>query len=414
MYAGKKTGQIKAMTTTRPDFSPFVPGEGALKTSELPDKAVKLATSSAKLSGNLAAETRNTIREYMGAINSYYSNLIEGNKTRPHEIRAAQKGEFSDDPAKRDLQQESVSHIQVQSWIEEQAMDQDALYSRHFFKAVHDKFYQGIPESLWLFRDQQGEVRGKVVPGEWRTEFVNVGQHVPPKPEDLESLMQQFCSVYHPKHYLGDKKFIAAMCAHHRFVWIHPFSDGNGRVARLFTDQALKSIGLESYGVWCLSRGLARSSDRYKTLLARADNSRQGDHDGRGVLSEVHLINFCDFMLDTAIDQIDYISDLLQLNEIHKRIDSYIRARNDERVSGVTGKLKEAASLILYNAFVKGELERSLAYELSGMPERSARRLLGQLKDDGLLSETSSKSPLKWEIPEHAEPWYFPNLAPGV
>ena len=80
----------------------------------------------------------------------------------------------------------------------------------------------------------------------------------------------------------------------------------------------------------------------------------------------------------------------------------------------MTGKLKEAASLILYNAFVKGELERSLAYELSGMPERSARRLLGQLKDDGLLSETSSKSPLKWEIPEHAEPWYFPNLAPGV
>ena len=60
-----------------------------------------------------------------------------------------------------------------------------------------------------------------------------------------------------------------------------------------------------------------------------------------------------------------------------------------------------------------GELERALAFELSGMPERSTRRLIGQLKDDGLLSETSSKSPLKWEIPEHAEPWYFPNLAPG-
>ena len=34
-------------------------------------------------------------------------------------------------------------------------------------------------------------------------------------------------------------------------------------------------------------------------------------------------------------------------------------------------------------------------------------------QDDGLLSGTSSKSPLKWEIAEHAEPWYFPNLAPG-
>jgi hypothetical protein len=47
-------------------------------------------------------------------------------------------------------------------------------------------------------------------------------------------------------------------------------------------------------------------------------------------------------------------------------------------------------------------------------PQRTARRLLGQLKSEGLLSDTSSRSPLRWEIPEHAEPWYFPELVPGV
>jgi Fic family protein len=401
------------MTITTHDFSPFIPSEKTLEASQLPDKAVRLATSSAKLAGNLSDKTRNTIRDYMAVINSYYSNLIEGNKTRPHEIRAAQKGEYSEDPAKRDLQKESVSHIQVQNWIEEQAFDQDSLYAPDFFKATHRQFYLGIPENLWLLRNHKGEVKGKVIPGEWRTELVDVGKHVPPDPSNITTLMQQFCEIYHPRRYAGDKKFIAAMCAHHRLVWIHPFADGNGRVARLFTDEALKSIGLESYGVWCLSRGIARSSDQYKTLLARADSSRQGDLDGRGVLSEKNLLDFCEYMLDTAIDQIDYVSDLSQLNKMHERIDSYIRARNDERVPGITGKIKETASLILYNAFVKGELERSLAYELCSMPERSARRLIGQLKDDGLLSETSSKSPLKWELPEHAEPWYFPNLAPG-
>lgn len=402
------------MVTTTHDFSPFIPSEQALGASQLPDKALRLATSSAKLSGNLADTTRSTIREYMAVINSYYSNLIEGNKTRPHDIRAAQKGEYFEDPAKRDLQQESVSHIQVQDWIKEQAFEEDALYTPEFFKSIHRQFYLGIPESLWLLKDGQGEVKGKLVPGEWRTELVDVGQHVPPESDNITSLMQQFCEVYHPNRFAGDKKFIAAMCAHHRFVWIHPFADGNGRVARLFTDEALKIIGLESYGVWCLNRGIARSSDQYRTLFARADNSRQGNHDGRGLLSEKHLVNFCDFILDTAIDQIDYISDLLQLNNIHERIDSYIQARNDGRVPGITGKLKEVAGLILYNAFAKGEIERSLAFKLSGMPERSARRLLGQLKDDGLLSETSSKSPLKWEIPEHAESWYFPNLTLGV
>lgn len=37
-------------------------------------------------------------------------------------------------------------------------------------------------------------------------------------------------------------------------------------------------------------------------------------------------------------------------------------------------------------------------------------RLLSQLKSEGLLSGTSSKSPLRWEAPEHAEPWCFPDL----
>lgn len=68
--------------------------------------------------------------------------------------------------------------------------------------------------------------------------------------------------------------------------------------------------------------------------------------------------------------------------------------------------------MVLYNAFIHGELERAQALELCAMPERSARRLLSQLKSDGLLSESSPKSPLRWEIPEHAEPWYFPQLVP--
>lgn len=97
---------------------------------------------------------------------------------------------------------------------------------------------------------------------------------------------------------------------------------------------------------------------------------------------------------------------------MRKRIESYVAARNDDRVAGISAQLKSTASLILFTAFQQGEIERAQALELCAMPERSARRLLSQLKSEGLLSETSSKSPLRWEIPEHAEPWYFPNLNP--
>ena len=118
-------------------------------------------------------------------------------------------------------------------------------------------------------------------------------------------------------------------------------------------------------------------------------------------------------MLATAIDQIEYITDLLDLEQIQKRISAYIQARNDKRVPVISAGIKEVAALVLYHAFINGELARPMAYELCGMPNRSARRLLAQLKDEGLLGETSPRSPLRWMIPEHAEPWYFPQLVPG-
>jgi len=60
------------------------------------------------------------------------------------------------------------------------------------------------------------------------------------------------------------------------------------------------------------------------------------------------------------------------------------------------------------------KLDRATALELCAMPERTARRLLSQLREEGLLSDTSTKSPLYWAIPEHAESWYFPQLTPGI
>lgn len=125
-------------------------------------------------------------------------------------------------------------------------------------------------------------------------------------------------------------------------------------------------------------------------------------------------MEFCEFVLDTALDQANYMSDLLALEKLRERIDRYVVARNDKRVPGVDAELKSTAGLVLFNAFIQGSLDRKQAIALTGMHERSARRLLNQMKQDGLLSETSTRSPLKWEIPEHAEPWYFPQLAPGL
>lgn len=404
------------MAVSSHNFSPFIPSDTALVVAALPDKAVQLYTQSARIAGLLSPSTRETLRQYMAVINSYYSNLIEGNYTKPHEIRAAQQGNYLSDPAKRDLQLESVAHIQVQHWIHAQNPNWDTLYSPEFIQAAHREFYRNIPESLWSLKNTEGDIVEQVTPGAWRSKSVVVGQHQPPESEAIPGLIQSFCDRYHPRHYPGDRKLIAAAAAHHRLLWIHPFADGNGRVARLLTDAMLRAAGLECYGVWCLSRGLARSSATYKALLARADFPRQGSSDGRGLLSEAGLVEFCAYLLDTALDQMAYIEDLLSLSQMRERIDGYVAARRDQRAARDLPSFNEreakAAGRLLMAAFSEGLLPRTLALSLCDMPERSASRLLSRLRDEGLLSQTSSKSPLRWEIPEHAEPWYFPQLTP--
>jgi len=399
--------------TSKLDITPFIPQESALLRHGIFDLVTRLDRQAARLTGMVPTESANTIRRHMAVINSYYSNLIEGNRTLPHEIRQAQRGYYSEDPVKRDYQLESVAHIKVQEWIASQELTLETVCCTEFILALHRRFYEGLPESLRQVSDEKGAV-AMVEPGQWRQRNVTVGRHVPPDANVLASLMEGFCDEYRSARYPGNNRLISLACAHHRFLWIHPFMDGNGRVVRLWTDALFRAQGVESYGLWCLSRGLARNSSAYKAALAQADYSAQGASDGRGPLSQERLALFCKFMLETALDQVSYISDLLALDGLLERTRSYIAARNDGRIPGVVGKYRPLAALLLYNAFLAGSLERADALELTGMPERSARRLLAQLKKDGLLSETSSRSSLKWEIPEHAEPFYFPQLAPGA
>ncbi|MDV2078128.1 Fic family protein [Marinobacter xestospongiae] len=132
------------------DFAPFIPSEATLGQSDLLDKATELNRQSLKLAGRLSDESSDTLRRHMAVINSYYSNLIEGNNTKPHEIRQAQQGFYSKDPAKRDLQQESLAHIGVQEWLNEAPPELGNIYSPEFILELHRHFYQNTP-SLGTF-----------------------------------------------------------------------------------------------------------------------------------------------------------------------------------------------------------------------------------------------------------------------
>lgn len=393
-------------------MEPMIPSERGIEKSDLPDLVIDLERKASKLGGMTSRIVLDVISEHMRVINSYYSNLIEGHSTHPKEIRKAMRGDYSDDPAKRDLQIESIAHIEAQKDLEREPPTLEELNTPNCIKKIHFLFYQHIPESLRVVRGAKQDKK-IVTPGEFRNigEDVEVGEHLPPEAEVLPAFLKRFEDAYNLNRLHGQKKLIAAISAHHRFVWIHPFLDGNGRVARLHTDLVLKGIGIGGYGMWCINRGLAKRNREYKAHLASADHVRRGDLDGRGALSEKSLIEFCEFMLKTAIDQVEYMEKLLNLKDMTKRIKSYIEDRNKGLVIDV-GKIRPEAARLLERAFMMGEFERSEMEEISGLGLQVTRKLVQQLKEEGLLTETSSRSPLRWAIPDHAERYYFPELTP--
>jgi len=393
-------------------IEPMLPSGAGLEKSTLPNRVLELERKASRLGGMANPIVLGVIAEHMRVINSYYSNLIEGNSTHPRDIRRAMAGDYSDDPATRDLQLESIAHIKVQRILENDPGSFGDINSPECFGRIHKLFYENIPESLRVVKGANGKSQN-VTPGQFRLagEEVNVGRHLPPEGEVLDIFLDRFQEAYRLERLYGDRKVIAAMAAHHRFVWIHPFLDGNGRVARLHTDLFLRSVGMGGYGVWCISRGLAKANAEYKSRLANADQVRQGDLDGRGALSEQRLIEFCDFMLITAIGQVDYMENLLDLRSMTKRIKAYIDDRNKGLVPGLS-VIKPEAVRFLEKAFMYGEIEKADMEEVSGLGLSVARKLAQQLKEEGLLTETSSRSPLRWAIPDHAERYYFPDLAP--
>ncbi|PYJ02239.1 MAG: hypothetical protein DME25_16565, partial [Verrucomicrobia bacterium] len=118
-----------------------------------------------------------------------------------------------------------------------------------------------------------------------RSSEVSVGRHVAPASKQLRRFLERFAEFYGPRVTTHPDSLVAAASAHHRLAWIHPFLDGNGRVARLFTQAWFIKAGIASDGLWTISRGLARRRADYRAALANADEKRLNDFDGRGYLS---------------------------------------------------------------------------------------------------------------------------------
>lgn len=379
-----------------------MPAEGA---EVLENLAFDLAREASELSGQLHPVVRFSIAELVRSMNCYYSNLIEGHNTHPRDIDRALAADYSTDPHRRDLQLEARAHIEVQQMIDESSGVPRPPTALAFIEWTHREFCKRLPESLLVVENPDSGERIHVVPGQLRARTVTVGRHVAPTADDLPAFMRRFEEVYDATRLTKARQVIAVAAAHHRFLWIHPFLDGNGRVARLMSHAMLLEIGIGS-ALWSVSRGLARNSGDYKRLLMAADEPRRGDLDGRGALSQEALIEFCRFFLEACLDQIRYMRELLDPSELQRRMELYVR---DEESAE---RLPKRSFAVLRETLLSGELERGRVAGLIDTSERTARRVISALMAKRLLVSGSHKAPLRLGFPIDVVERWFPKLYP--
>jgi len=389
------------MTISR--IEPLMP---SLENSDsLDDLALQLVAKANQFSGQLRPEIHLSVGELVRSMNCYYSNLIEGHNTHPRDIDRAMLDQYSEDPVKRALQIEARAHVEVQRLIDTGQDPESPPTSSEYLRWLHYEFCRRLPDELLWVENPDTNEKLKVEPGEFRSRDVQVGQHLPPAPDELDSYMRRFSEAYDANRMTTIKSIVAVSAAHQRFMWIHPFLDGNGRVGRLMSHASFKRLGAGG-NLWSIARGLARSDKDYKTKLQYADRARQSDFDGRGALSEKALIEFCEYFLTMSIDQIEFMDSLLQPGELLRRMKLYC----DDEVDA--GRLPKRSMAMLREAYLSGQFERRDAPRITGYQERKAREILSELLKRGLLVSTGPRKPVRLGFPLDVVERWFPALYP--
>lgn len=383
-------------------MEPLLIGADSRGRAEVTDLAVELAAKSTGFRRSLPADVVAALADLVRSMNCYYSNLIEGHDTHPVDIERALCNDYSADPRKRDLQLEARAHIAVERWIDggnlgARAVTVDGL------REIHRRFCELLPEEMLWVEEPDTHERLRVVPGELRRRDVRVGLHVPVSPGAVPRFLAHFEHIYGRAG--RTDAILAAAAAHHRLLWIHPFLDGNGRVARLMS-HAMLLDALDTGAVWSVARGLARNAAVYKGHLAQCDLPRRTDLDGRGNLSEEALASFTRFFLETCIDQVTFMEGLMQPDRLRTRI--LLWAEEETRMNSLPPKAGAVLEAVLY----RGELPRGEAAELLGLTPRHARRIVAELLKRGVLVSRGPRDPLLLAFPAALASRWMPGLFP--
>lgn len=239
------------------------------------------------------------LKHIFHTLESVGSARIEGNNTTIAEYIETKLEE----PKMVSLSIKEIQNIEKAMEFIEQNIAEYPI-DEHFIRQLHQMIVKDLPPP------PKGE--GDLTPGQYRKVNVSIQQsiHIPPDFLQVEHYMNELVAFINQE---ASPKFdlLKAAIAHHRFVWIHPFANGNGRTVRLFTYAMLVKTGfavnvgriINPTAVFCSNR-----NDYYNHLSGADSGTEKG------------ILTWCEYVLGGLKIEIEKIDKLLNYPYLQKEI----------------------------------------------------------------------------------------------
>jgi len=310
-----------------------------------------------ELGGTTAPWTFFQLKEIFHLLESVGSARIEGNRTTISEY-VEQKIENAEHSSEK---YSEIANVESAMTFIEESIEKDTKITHHFIRELHQLTVSGL--------DKEGDK----TPGAYRGWNVQISQssHLPPEHHLVQEYMDQLLNFIN-KNDLSKYDLLKTALAHHRFAWIHPFGNGNGRVVRLLTYAMMIKYGfnvkegklINPTAVFCNDR------DYYYKKLTEAD---RGDDES--------LLDWCDYVLSGILEEVSKINKLLNFDYLHENILAPTIEFGADR-----GYLNEIEVNILKVGIKKQSFKSTdLNQALSGLSGRQRTHQIAKMKDAGLI-----------------------------
>jgi Fic family protein len=298
------------------------------------------------------------LKQVFHLLESLASARIEGNHTT---LADYVESKVADGPVHHEQLQEIDNIEQAMTQVEEVVQPGEPL-SEHLLRGLHATTVAGLTRE------------GDSTPGAYRNGPVRIAQaeHLPPDalrvPDYMAELVAFINQADPPKYDL-----MKVALAHHRFAWIHPFGNGNGRVVRLFTYALLIKYGfqvsaagrlLNPAAVFCADR------NRYYAMLSEADAG-----------TDVRLERWCTYVLGGVRDELNKVDRLADYTHLQNKV--LLPAVAHARQRQLITPQEEAVLVATVKAGVvkAGDLEAAL----SGLNANQRTYQIRKLVESGML-----------------------------